>query len=241
MNTPDLSIVIPAFHEADRLGESLDALAKYVNADIFNVVEVIVVAADSTDGTADIARDKRSLFPRLHVFELSEQNGKGADVQHGMYRATGRYRMFMDADMATPLHHLHIVKAHMNQNADIIIGVRDLQESHTGFRKWISSMGNIPIRWLLSLGIRDTQCGFKVFRDDVADVLFPRQTIPGWGFDIELLAIAKKHGYTVTTIPLPDWQDVAGSALGNTAVTGAISTLRDLVKIRWNMWGDTYD
>ncbi|PSO43029.1 hypothetical protein BRC19_03190 [Candidatus Saccharibacteria bacterium QS_5_54_17] len=241
MKTPELSIVIPAFHEADRIGGSLDVLAAYVNSDLFESVEVIVVAADSRDGTADIARSKRSMFPELRVFELSRGRGKGADVAYGMERGRGRYRMFMDADLATPLHYLYTLKEQMGSDADAIIAVRDLARSHQGLRKMISSLGNAVIRWVLGESVPDTQCGFKAFRSDVAETIFPRQTIGGWGFDIELLAITKQHGYAITTIPVPDWQDVGGSALGNTPIAAAFSTLRDLVMIKWRMWTRRYE
>lgn len=241
MKIPELSIVIPAFHEADRLGPSLDALAAYVGGDLFESVEVIVVAADSRDGTADIARSKRSMFPELRVFELSQGRGKGADVAYGMERARGRYRMFMDADLATPLHHLYTLRGQMDADADAIIGVRDLGQSHQGLRKMISSLGNAVIRWVLGEPVPDTQCGFKAFRSDVAETIFPRQTIRGWGFDIELLAITKKHGYAITTMPVPDWQDVGDSALGNAPISAAFSTLRDLVMIKWRMSRGRYE
>jgi dolichyl-phosphate beta-glucosyltransferase len=149
-----------------------------------------------------------------------------------MQAARGRYRLFMDADLATPLHHLEAVAKLMREDVDVIIGVRDLQQSHRGLRKVISNFGNHLVRRLLRLGIRDTQCGFKAFRGPVADDLFARQTIVGWGFDIEVLALASRRGYRIGTVPIDDWQDVAGGTFTNVAVTGALSTFRDLLRVR---------
>ncbi|PSO44657.1 hypothetical protein BRC21_01135 [Candidatus Saccharibacteria bacterium SW_7_54_9] len=129
----------------------------------------------------------------------------------------------------------------MDAGADAIIGVRDLGRSHQGLRKMISSLGNAVIRWVLGESVPDTQCGFKAFRSDVAETIFPRQTIRGWGFDVQLLAITKKHGYAITTIFVPDWQDVEGSAVGSAPISAAFSTLRDLVMIKWRMWTRRYE
>ncbi len=239
--TPDLSIVIPALREADRIGDTLDTLAEYIQDNDFGWVEVAVVAAESTDGTAEIARSKSDVFPSFQIMELSGEGGKGYDVGYGIRNTTGSYRMFMDADLATPLHHLRAVKEYMDANTPIIIGVRDLHQSHSGVRKLISSFGNILTRWMLRLDITDTQCGFKAFRADVADNIFHKQTIHGWGFDMELLALAKQRGYDIETILLTDWEDMAGSTFKSAAVTGSLATLRDLIKIRWNIWRGIYD
>ena len=152
-----------------------------------------------------------------------------------MLQAHGKYRLFMDADLATPLHHLETLSRHMAKNLDVIIGIRNLTTSHRGLRKFISSFGNFLVRLLLRLKIRDTQCGFKAFRGEVAEDLFRNQRIMGWGFDMEVLAIAVKRGYAIQTILIDDWRDVAGGTFKNVAVTGAFSTFRDLLKIKWNL------
>ena len=108
----------------------------------------------------------------------------------------------------------------------------DLLLSHRGLRKVISNFGNRLVRRLLRLDIHDTQCGFKAFSGPVADDLFGRQTILGWGFDIEILALARQRGYRISTIAIDDWQDVAGGTFTNVAVTGALSTFRDMLRVR---------
>lgn len=236
METPvDLSIVIPAYNEARRIAVSLGTLSDHLKAHDLGVVEVIVVVARGDDRTAELAQAQANAFESLRVIDAGEPAGKGRDVQLGVQSAAGRYRLFMDADLATPLHHLESVAKLMRQDADVIVGVRDLEESHRGVRKIISKVGNRLVRRLLRLDIGDTQCGFKAFRGPVADDLFARQKIVGWGFDIEILALAVSRGYRIDTIPIDDWQDVAGGTFRNVAVTGALSTFRDLLKIRRNL------
>jgi len=236
----DLSIIIPAYNEARRIGESLEELADYLVANNFGQVEVVVVAAKSRDKTVEIARSKAKLFKSFRVIDAGSHVGKGRDVKLAMLEAKGKYRLFMDADLATPLHHMQAVNRHMQAGADVIIGIRDLQSTHTGLRKFISSFGNILVRLLLRLKLKDTQCGFKAFKATVAEDLFSKQTIMSWGFDMEVLAIAKKRGYQIATIPIDDWQDVAGGTFKNVAVTGALSTFKDLLKIKWNLISGKY-
>jgi len=235
-----LTIIIPAWQEAKRIGSSLETLSEFLAAQKLGETEVLVVVADSSDGTLEIAQSKSNLFKNFRVLEAGRRVGKGRDVRLAMQEAKGTYRLFMDADLATPLHHLKTVHQFMKKKADVIIGVRDLQNSHRGLRKVISVVGNLLIRWMLHIDIRDTQCGFKAFRGTVANDLFGVQTINGWGFDIELLAIAKKRGYSIQTISIHDWHHVEGGTLNNIAIRGSISTLRDLLKIMWNSYTGKY-
>jgi len=228
----DLSIVIPAYNEARRIGVSLATLSDHLKAHDLGTVEVLVVVARGHDRTADLARAAADEFDTFRVIDAGTPAGKGRDVRLGMQAAHGHYRLFMDADLATPLHHLESVAKLMRQDADVVIGVRDLEQSHRGLRKVISNFGNRLVRRLLHLDIHDTQCGFKAFRAPVADAVFGRQTILGWGFDIEILALAVRLGYRIDTIPIDDWQDIAGGTFTNVAVTGALSTFRDLLKVR---------
>jgi glycosyltransferase involved in cell wall biosynthesis len=230
----DLTIVVPAYNEARRIVVSLATLSDHLQAHCqdLGTVDVLVVVARGDDRTAELARAQADAFETFDVLDAGEPAGKGRDVRLGMQAARGRYRLFMDADLATPLHHLETVAKLIRQDVDVIIGVRDLQQSHQGVRKVISNFGNYLVRRLLRLDIHDTQCGFKAFRGPVADDLFGRQTILGWGFDIEILALAAQRGYRIETIAIDDWQEVAGGTFKNVAVTGALSTFRDLLKVR---------
>jgi dolichyl-phosphate beta-glucosyltransferase len=228
----DLSIIIPAYQEAKRIGQTLEELAKFLKTRNYGAVEVLVVVAQSSDGTEQIATSKAAYFANYRVVAAGPRMGKGRDVRVGIMEARGRYKLFMDADLATPLSHLDDVYKLMQNEAKVGICVRDLSSSHTGLRKFISSLGNLLVQGLLLPGIKDTQCGFKVFEAGAADEIFGRQTILGWGFDMEILAIARKLGYKTEIIPTPDWQDVAGGTFANVAVTGAASTLKDLLSIK---------
>jgi dolichyl-phosphate beta-glucosyltransferase len=228
----DLSIIVLAYQEAKRIGSSLDQLADWLKAHDYGQVEVLVVVPNSPDGTADIARSKAQLFSHFRVIDAGPRQGKGRDTRLGMLEAKGRYRLFMDADLATPLNHLDDVHRLMQSEAKVGICVRDLSSSHTGVRKFISSFGNLLVQLILLPGIKDTQCGFKVFEAEAAEQIFRRQTVLSWGFDMEVLAIARQLGYQIELIDTPDWHDVAGGTFKNVAVTGALQTFKDLLSIK---------
>lgn len=239
MRQVDLSIIIPAKNEGKRLGKTLNELSAYLKKTNLGMVEVLVVA-DGEDNTVEVADSKRPLFDAYKVLKDIQKPGKGAAVKYAMLKASGQYRLFMDADLATPLHHLETLQKHINSGSDVIIGVRNLSSSHTGLRKFISNFGNFLVRLLLGLKIHDTQCGFKAFRADVAKDVFDKQRILGWGFDMEVLAIARSRGNTIQAIAINDWRDVAGGTFNNVAVAGAISTFKDLLKIKWNLISGKY-
>jgi dolichyl-phosphate beta-glucosyltransferase len=150
----------------------------------------------------------------------------------------------MDADLATPLEHLDQVHAAIQQNAKVIIAVRNLWSIHKGLlRKMMSKFGNLFIQVLILPGVKDTQCGFKAFEAEAAEQIFSRQTMLGWSFDAEILKIARLQGFAITKIEAPDWKDpkVAGMGLvGDSALHAAIQTLLDTVVIRLDAWGGSY-
>lgn len=234
---PDLSIIIPAYQEASIIESTLDALALYLKQKPLGEVEVLVVVASSPDGTASLAMAKTTLFDSLRVLDAGERVGKGRDVRFGMYEARGHYKMFMDADLATPLHHLEDVRQVMSQNAPIGIAVRDLLIIHKGLRrKLMSKLANLAAQALATAGIKDTQCGFKVFRGDIAEALFGRQTMLKWSFDMEILAIARYLRYPISCFEIPDWHDPKPQGLaGDSQIQIVIKGFLDPLKIRKNI------
>lgn len=242
-SSPDLSIIIPAYQEASIIESTLDSLAQYLKQRPFGKVEVIVVVADSPDGTAALARNKTALFDNLRVLNAGERVGKGRDVRFGMYEAKGRYKLFMDADLATPLHHLEDVRTIMNQNALVGIAVRDLLIIHKDVsRKLMSKLANLAAQMLAVPGIKDTQCGFKVFRSDVAEELFGRQTMLKWSFDMEVLAIARYLSYPIDCFEIPDWHDPKPQGLaGDSQIQIVLKGFLDPLKIRRNIWLGRYE
>lgn len=233
MSAIKLTIVVPAYHEADLITKSLQELKKAIAEHLDpKTTEVVVVAADSKDNTPDIAAKSADLFEHFQLIRPGVRVGKGRDVRAGILAGKGEYRMFMDADMATPLHHLKQVAEFMKNDGEIAIGVRPLTTIHTGLRKFISELGNILVQSTLTPGISDSQCGFKVFRADIAEKLFNRLTILSWGFDMELLTIARIHKYDIATIEIPDWHDPKAEGLtGDSSLKVAFDTGIELLKI----------
>ncbi len=243
--TIDLSIIIPAYMEAEVIESTLQSLAKFLSTRDYGEVEVVVVVPDSSDGTADIAARQAHLFKTFRIVKPGPRVGKGRDVRAGIFDARGKYKLFMDADLATPLHHIDEVKERiMDTHAPVGIAVRDLVSTHKTFvRKIMTRGGNFLIQLLLLPGLTDTQCGFKVFEANAADEIFSRMSILGWGFDIEILAIARKLGYHITTFDTPDWRDPKAEAeglTGDSASKTAVSTLKDLATVRLRMWAGRY-
>ncbi|MDQ5943369.1 MAG: hypothetical protein QG675_137 [Patescibacteria group bacterium] len=249
--TINLSIIIPTYNEVDRIGDTLKQIQEYFG-DKQDTYEVIVVDADSPDGTAKEAIKSSKHIKHLEVISAGPKPPKraikGKQVKLGMLKATGEYIMFMDADLATPLKYLSDVSSLAKADKPVGICVRDLQKSHTGLRKLVSSFANFLVQLLILPGIKDTQCGFKAFRSDVARQVFSRQTIVGWGFDMEVLAIARQLGYQIDTINVPDWKDVQHGESDKTKLSGskfsalkaAIQTFPDLLKIKWGLISGRY-
>ncbi|HEX3082058.1 MAG TPA: glycosyltransferase [Candidatus Saccharimonadia bacterium] len=241
---PDLSIIIPAYNEAARIVATLKTLAGFLDSRSYGIVEVVIVVADSPDGTAQLATAQKHLFKHFKLVEPGIRVGKGRDVRAGMFEASGRYKLFMDADLATPLTHLDDVHAFMRQDGQVAIAVRDLFVVHKSLvRKLMSKAANLAAQILATPGIKDTQCGFKVFEAGVADALFSRMTMLQWSFDMELLAIARQLGYKIQTIEVPDWSDpkehddgLAGDSIIKVALTGFL----DPFSIRMGIWTGRY-
>jgi dolichyl-phosphate beta-glucosyltransferase len=235
-----LSIIIPTYNEAERIGSTLDELSKYLKKEKIDA-EVIVADASSPDGTAKVVKKHSKDFKSLSVYDAGAKPPgkfiKGLQVKKGMLQADGDVVLFMDADLATPLKYINEALSQINSGNDLSICVRNLQKSHKGLRKLISGFGNFLVQLLLLPGINDTQCGFKAFTRESVKVIFPLQTIDGWGFDMEVLAIARKKGYHIGLMNVPDWKDVTkGSKIsGSSPIKASLQTFGDLLKIRWQI------
>lgn len=233
----DLSIVIPALNEEKRIGQSLDKLASFIisNPSMQGVkCEVIVVSADCVDKTHEIALQYAHRFKNFSLVKAGARVGKGRDVRLGMLTTRGKYALFMDADLATPLHHIATTLDLLRNHADIVIGVRDLRKMHkNSFRRLISVTGNLLFRLTSGIPISDTQCGFKAFTQASLKTIFKKQTIQGWGFDMELITIGRLHGLKIYSLPISDWENGSGSTLSN-PLRSAMLTLGDLIRITVN-------
>lgn len=232
MTKPFLSIIIPAFNEAERLPETMALLKDWIEQQDFRV-DVWIVDDGSTDQTKEVVKQYQKRMSYVQLLENPQNLGKGGAVRNGMLAAQGTWRLFMDADGSTPINQLDVILKHLDE-APIIIGSRYLEPGRIKVkqpwkRRILSRFGNQIIQWMALPGISDTQCGFKLFRGDVAEVIFKQQHALGWLFDVELLTIAKELNYAIKEIPV-DWYDAKQSTL-RAARTG-IKTLRELRQIR---------
>ena len=196
---PLISIVIPVFNEKQRLPATLKEIFDYLDATDWTW-EVLVSDDGSCDGTPErVGRD----WPRCRLLRADRNRGKGAAVRRGMLAARGRYRLFSDADLSTPIQELEpMLKALQEGGYDIVIGSRALPDSTLDVRQpwWREFSGrtfNLLVRPLSGLPYRDTQCGFKLFRAEAARSTFSRQRCEHWAFDVEILMLAKFFKFKV--------------------------------------------
>lgn len=237
---PKLSIIIPAYNEATTITQTIAQLASFLFDHLPKVpTEVLICVGKSSDDTLHIATQSAKKLDHFHVIDAGEPHDKGHNVHVGASQAKGEYLLYMDADLATPLPHITEILPLLERH-EIVVGQRPLRkiERDKGHRRLISVAGNYLIQALVLPGFGDTQCGFKAFRAEVAKDLFAHQSIDSWGFDIELLALAKRHGYRIGRLVINDWQEIEGGAINESpmkAAGAAFSTLSDLLKIRWRL------
>lgn len=235
---PDLTIVIPALREEHRIGKTLDSLADFLrsNQSMSELrVEVLVVAAEGGDDTAGVVLAKQRQFRQLELLLPGPRVGKGRDVQYGMLRAKGKKILFMDADLATPLH--HIPKFYKSCNAgtsDIVIGVRNLMKHHPStLRRLVSNAGNLLFRVAGGVWIEDSQCGFKIFSHEAAELCFSRLRLMHWGFDMEILAIAKANKLKIKSYRINDWISVEEGSFVDDTLKNSLRSLLELSVIAY--------
>ena len=232
----DLSIVIPAYNEERRLPKTLDAIIAYLRIRAYQA-EIIVVDDGSTDGTAGIVSAYRQKFPGLRVVSNERNRGKGFSVRHGMLEARGEIALFSDADLSTPIEEADkLIAAVRDQGYDAAIGSRavdrTLIEVHQSkIRERAGMFFNRLVRWIMGIEFSDTQCGFKAFRRGRARILFEQQRIERFGFDPEVLFLAKRHGLRVAEVPVR-WSHDAATKVN--VLADGIRMFFELLWIRWN-------
>jgi dolichyl-phosphate beta-glucosyltransferase len=233
LTKPYLSIIIPAHNEAQRLPPSLAKINAFLASQAYTA-EVLVVENGSTDDTLVVARSYQARMPNLRVFE-ERASGKGLAVRRGMLEATGDYRFMCDADLSMPIEQVNRFLPSTQAAVDVTIGSRELPGSQRydepGYRHLIGRVFNTMVRWLVLPGIQDSQCGFKCFRAEVAEAVFPLQTLDGMSFDAEVLFIARQMGYPVQEVGI-DWYFDPDSRVR--LVGDSLRMAFDLLKIRLN-------
>jgi len=231
---PELSIVIPSFNEELRLPVTLAQVSAYIRASK-RETEVIVVDDGSTDRTADVANSFRGEIQRLRVVANKKNRGKGYSVRHGMLEARGRVVLFTDADLSAPIDETDKLLAALADH-DVAIGSRALNRSlisvrQSVFRESAGIIFNFIVRAILRLPFVDTQCGFKAFRRERCRVIFQQQRIERFGFDPELLYLARHHGLSTVEIPVR-WAHSPATKVS--MWRDSIQMFLDVFIIRWN-------
>lgn len=214
MKQPSLSVVIPAYNEESRLPVYLNGILAHLQSLQFPW-EVIIVDDGSIDSTASVVESFSLEDQRVKLIRLPSNRGKGFAVKTGMLQATGKLRLFADADGATPITELKRLKQAVDDGADIAIASRALHGRGTVVRahlhrRVMGAIFNGLVNLVAVRGIKDTQCGFKLFTADCAQTVFSLQRIEDFGFDVEILFIGGKHGYRIVEVPV-DWTEVKGS------------------------------
>jgi len=231
-----LSVIIPAYNEERRLPSTLSEVVRYLAAQPY-ASEVIVVDDGSADGTPGIVRSfaDAAVPVRLAGHPDGLNHGKGASVQRGMELAAGKFRLFMDADNSTSVDQVERFWPALEEGCQVVIGSRKAPGARIAVRQpWYKDcagrIGNCFIRWAAVPGIRDTQAGFKLFTAACAEDLFPRLTIRRWGYDVELLAMARVRGYRIREMPIT-WINSPDSKVSSSAY---LQVLAEVWRVRSN-------
>jgi dolichyl-phosphate beta-glucosyltransferase len=231
---PDLSIVIPAFNEELRLPQTLESVAAYIKSR-GRTVEVLVVDDGSRDGTAAVAESFRGKIPPLRVVRNGINRGKGYSVRRGVQEARGRVVLFTDADLSAPIEEADKLVDALQQ-FDVAIGSRAVDRSlitvhESRFREFAGTIFNKIVRLILRLPFVDTQCGFKAFNRERCRIIFEQQRIEHFGFDPELLYLARHHGLPAVEIPVR-WGHSPATKVS--MLRDSVGMFLDVFKIRWN-------
>jgi len=228
----DISIIIPVYNEAELIGSTLEHVRDYCKQQSYDY-EIIVV----DDGSTDETKEKITSFlsheqQKIHLLENERNLGKGAAIRRGVLASSKNWVLYLDADLSLPIEYLDAFLSHAE--SDIIIGSKfsgghACNSSYPWHRRAGSRMFNYLVRIFLIKGIKDTQCGFKLFRGDIARRLFALQTIAGYGFDIEILYLAQKYGYHITEQPISFRHRRASKVK---FISAGLQMARDIIKIK---------
>jgi len=236
---PFLSIIIPAYNEEARLPTSLEKLYAFLNSQAYTF-EVVVVENGSQDRTLQVGQEFANRLQNLRIIHIDE-SGKGLAIKQGILATSGQYRFIADADLSMPVDEINLFLPPACE-CDIAIASREtpgsVRYNEPPFRHFTGRVFNLLIRLLVLPGLDDTQCGFKCFRGDVAEDIFQYQTLNGWAFDVEVLKVARLHGWRIKEIPV-HWYYFPGSKVN--IIRDSIHMLIELLTILRNARRGDYD
>jgi glycosyltransferase involved in cell wall biosynthesis len=242
MAHPQLSIVIPAYNEGARIEDALQRVTSCIAEQGWDA-EVLVVDDGSKDNTAAIVQRWMLDHPRLHLIQNPGNRGKGYSVRNGLLQAAGDIVMFTDADLSAPMEEAERLFAALADGADVAIGSRWLDRGRQTihqplYRQFFGRCFNWITRTVMGLPFKDTQCGFKAFKRSAAQVIFRLQTIERWGFDPEILFIARKLKYVIREVPVT-WGHDERSRISY--LKDGMKMLEEMAMIRTNSLVGRYD
>ncbi len=233
-----LSAIVPAFNEAQRIANTLRRLRDYLAGSCFSY-EILVVLDGPTDSTRDVLRGLSAEIHHVRIIDRPVNRGKGFTVKEWMLAARGQIRLFCDADNSTDIAHFDRMKPLFDQGCDLVIASRNPKDApgaeqavpQASYKRVIGEIGNRIVQRLAVPGIWDTQCSFKAFRAEAAERIFSKLTIDRWGFDIEVLALARALNYKIGIIPAR-WINDDRS---HVKLSDYLCVLRDTFKVRANL------
>lgn len=235
----ELSVVIPAFNEEKKLEPTLQKITEYMEKNFQNF-EILLIDDGSKDATKEIAQKFKD--KKVRIIQNPKNMGKGFSVKLGMINAQYDPILFTDADLATPIEELPKFLDALKEGYDLAIASRviegaNIEVAQAKYRQILGKAFPILVKNIVLPDFQDTQCGFKIFKKEAARKIFPRQTIQGWAFDVEILYIAKKLGYKIKELPVA-WIDKGDSKLS--PMKDSIKMLNEVLKIKYNNWKDEY-
>ncbi len=237
-----LSVVIPAYNEAQRIGRTLEAVVAFFDA-MKTACDIVVVSDGSIDSTEDIVNSYASANKSIRLLAYQPNKGKGCAVRTGVLQARATDVLIIDADLATPIEDFLELRQAAEKGSKIVIGSRALAHSRVeGWRPWYRVLSgkvfNKIVRALSVRGIHDTQCGFKLFTGGSARRIFSLSRIDGFGFDVEALYLAQKFGYSIAEVPVR-WHNSPATKVS--VLRDTLPMLMEVMKVRLNDWNKRYD
>ena len=237
-----LSVIVPAYNEARRLRIHLPRLQEYL-AQLGEACELIVVDDGSRDGAGEVVTELTTRHPEVRLLQTAENRGKGASVRRGMLAAREAHVLFTDADLSAPIEEAAKLRAKLAEGYDVAIGSRRLAQSEILTRQpWRRRLAGRAFSSFVSMtflpGVKDSQCGFKAFRRPAAEAIFRRQRLDGFGFDVEVIWLARYLGYRVVEVPVV-WRDDPASHIR--LVRDSARMLLDLWRLGLNVWRGRYE